>query len=546
MIKSIINPSDIDRFYLKNEYYVEYIDNVILKNLYPDSNLCQGKNFDVFSKSNPDDKFIFVINNDICQSNNKAGNNKEEIDDVTLIPYSKFKNTTKKQLWSSSPSSYSFDKLNNTSLVEKSIYESNNRNLIKFYDILDPLYQYLHFFRYQLKMLLKGYKEPYFTLSDMVIRSKNMLEKYNEEYKKNYNYKKFILNDKSTVDPNDKVSNIQHNSSSLSLTNVVVNDPAVTNKLVSHEIDIIQELHKYINDYNIDITKNANIQKYYPVLKTSTFYETGIIMELQKYYDIDSTIDELDNTSTAKKFSKISGKYALQIAVLYMKDIKKGMYLFKSKINNNILDEFFKNTVMAYDSYKITIDNKTNKTISDKNEKYESLITKLKNLLTPVKTGGLKNKTKKNEKQYSGGFNLGLKRTARNISNTVVGENPLYDFLNQIFFKTACYINKKIINDMEQLFKNEETKKIALNAGYESHPYIYLFIVKTLRKTMSIEKICYTQSRFLHCSKVRKLTEIIKSILNNEKKYVIDNEVYYNNILKYINDVNDDDNDLMI
>jgi hypothetical protein len=140
MIKSIINPSDIDRFYLKNEYYVEYIDNVILKKLYPDSNLCQGKNFDVFSKSNPDDKFIFVINNDTCEfKKNKPGID-AGIDDVTLIPYSNFKNTTKKQLWSSSPSSYSFDKLNNTSLVEKSIYESNNRNLIKFYDILDPLY----------------------------------------------------------------------------------------------------------------------------------------------------------------------------------------------------------------------------------------------------------------------------------------------------------------------------------------------------------------------------------------------------------------------
>jgi hypothetical protein len=431
--------------------------------------------------------------------------------------------------------------LNNASLVEKSIYESKNPNLIKFYDVLDPLYHYLHFFRYQLKMLLKGYKEPYFTISDMVIRSLILLENNKKPAKagtpphlsKDYNYKNFILD-------NGEINEIEDNNDTDKSS---PSSRSITTTIIKNDIDIIQELYKYINGYNIDITINANIQKYYPVLKTSTFYETGIIMELQKYYDIESTIDKLDSKSETTIFSKISAKYALNIAVLYIEkyiEKNKNNYILKSNINNNILDEFFKNTVMAYDSYEITIDNNT---ISDKNEKYESLITKLKELLTPGKKGGLKNKTKKNEKQY-GGIDLGLKnvakRTARNISNTVVGENPLYDFLNKIFFKTACYINKKIINDMEQLFKNTETEKIALNAGYESHPYIYLFIVKTLRKTLSLEKICYTQSRFLHCSKVRKLTEIIKSILNNEKKYVINNEVYYNNILKYINDDNDE------
>ena len=65
MIKSIINPSDIDRFYLKNEYYVEYIDNEKLNEFYPNSNLCQGKHDGVFTNENTnlDDKFLFIINN---------------------------------------------------------------------------------------------------------------------------------------------------------------------------------------------------------------------------------------------------------------------------------------------------------------------------------------------------------------------------------------------------------------------------------------------------------------------------------------------------
>jgi len=217
-------------------------------------------------------------------------------------------------------------------------------------------------------------------------------------------------------------------------------------------------------------------------------------------------------------------------------------YILKSNINNNILDEFFKNTVMAYDSYTIDIDNK----IFDNNENYESLITKLKNLLTPVKTGGLKNKTKKNEKQYSGGFNLGLsgfnlglKRTARNISNTVVRENPLYDFLNQIFFKTACYINEKIINDMKELLNNSKTNEIAsktneiaVNVGYKSsEPYIYLFIFKTIRKTLSLRKSFYLRKLR---KKFNKLSELIESIVNGEKNYVNNNSINEDKITEFL------------
>jgi hypothetical protein len=519
MIKSIINPSDIDRFYLKNEYYVEYIDNNILQKIYPNSNLCQGKNDGVFTneKTTIDDKFLFIINKDKCPA-------LQEKYDITNIPFSKIRNATKKKFWSSSPSSYSFDKLNNSSLVENS---SKKENSIKFYDVLDPLYHYLHFFRYQLKMVLKGYKEPYFTISDMVIRSLILLENNKNPAKagtstplpKDYNYKNFILDN---GDYNDDESTKTED------TSIDTNDIIETNNdIVTNDIDIIEELYNNTNNYNIDITKNANIQKYYPLLKTTTFNETGIIMELQKYYDIDSTLDQLDNTSTESNFSKIAAKYALQTAVLYIQDMKKkgGNYIFKSKIDNEKLKNWYSQTVWTkYKSY--TINNQYN---SEK--KYKDLIQELTDLLKPITKGGFKNQTKKNKNQYGGigvknalgniskGISSTAKRTARNITNNIVGENPLYDYLNQIFKKTACYFNNKIIIDIQSLFINTDMKQIEENTGYASQPYIYLFVVKTLRKTLSLEKICYTQSRFLHCSKVRKLIDILKSIIMYEIKY---------------------------
>ena len=521
-VKYIKNPYDIDRFYLNNEYYIEYIDKTKVKELL-DNNyyfLAQGRSVDVFNnqESSTDDKYSFVMK----KTRNSIKKYKDDLN--TKIPFSNFRNDDKIGY-----NVFSFDKLNNASLVENS---SEKENSIKFYNILDPLYHYLHFFRYQLKMLLKGYKEPYFLITDMVNRSLSFLEK-NKENK--YNYKKFILDHVH----DDEIDNKNINDVAEKKDEQIGDIEQIGDK----PLDIIDELHKQIEKYNIDIKKNINIQKYYPILETTTLHDTdGIVDKLQKYYDIESTIDELDNNDPKSVFSNLSAKYTLQIAVLYIeknKNKNKNNYILKSNINNNILGYFFEKTVMTYDSYEIKIDSER---IADNNVSYESLITKLKELLTPGKKGGLKNKTIKNEKQYNGGFpDLGIKKaaettvrkTVKGIKKTVrnlYGETPLYKLLNQIFFKTACYINQKIINDMKQLLKNPETeaeeqaKKIALkNAGYDNmQPYIYLFILKTIRKSLSLGK------------KFDKLSELTKSIVNGEKKYVNNNSINEDKITEFL------------
>ena len=506
----IKNPYDIDTFYLNNEYYIEYIDNTKVQKILDNNNyfLAQGKSIDVFknNESSTDYKFSFVMKKSVNQIFT------DKVDSNTNIPFSRIRNEDKIGY-----NVFSFDKLNNASLVENS---SEKENSIKFYNILDPLYHYLHFFRYQLKMLLKGYKEPYFLITDMVNRSVSFFKK-NKENK--YNYKKFILDHvhDDDIDNNKNIDDLAEEKDELVGDNHVGDEPVGDKPL-----DIIDELHKHIQKYKIDIKKNVNIQKYYPILETTTLHDTdGIVDKLQKYYDIESTIDELDNNNNTKSvFSNLSAKYTLQIAVLYIKEIKKNKnYIFKSNINNTILDNFFEKTkTITYTTYEIT----ENENTITQAKTFKSLIEELKNLLTTVKTGGLKNKTKKNGKQYNGwigGFpNLGIKKTVRNL----YGETPLFKLLNQIFFKTACYINKKIINDMEQLLKNPETeaKKIALkNAGYDNmQPYIYLFILKTIRKSLSLGK------------KFDKLSKLTESIVNGEKKYVNNNSINEDKITEFL------------
>ena len=83
---------------------------------------------------------------------------------------------------------------------------------------------------------------------------------------------------------------------------------------------------------------------------------------------------------------------------------------------------------------------------------------------------------------------------------------------------------------MKQLLKNPETeaeeqaKKIALkNAGYDNmQPYIYLFILKTIRKSLSLGK------------KFDKLSELTKSIVNGEKKYVNNNSINEDKITEFL------------
>lgn len=505
----IKNPYDIDTFYLNNEYYIEYIDNTKVKKILDNKDyfLAQGKSVDLFknNESSTDDKFSFVMKKSVNQKYN------DKVDSNTNIPFSRIRNEDKIGY-----NVFSFDKLNNASLVEKS---SNKENSIKFYDVLDPLYHYLHFFRYQLKMILKGYKEPYFLITDMVNRSVFFLEENKENKENKYNYKKFILDnhDDDEIDNNNTNTNTSNEEENKDIP-----------------VDIVDELDKYIKKYNIDITKNANIQKYYPVLETTTLHDTdGILDKLQKYYDIESTIDELDINDPKSVFSNLSAKYTLQIAVLYIKEIKKNKnYIFKSNINNTILNKLFKETTITYNSYEIKIDNET--TITDKNKTFESLITELKDSLNTVKNGGLKNKTKKNEKQYNGGFpDFGIKKaaatslgkTVKSIKKTVrnlYGETPLFKLLNQIFFKTASYINKKIINDMKNLLVNEETEQIEKKVGYDLQPYIYLFILKTIRKTLSLGK------------KFNKLSELIESIVNGKQKYVNKESINEEEIIRFL------------
>jgi hypothetical protein len=234
-VKYIKNPYDIDRFYLNNEYYIEYIDKTKVKELL-DNNyyfLAQGRSVDVFNnqESSTDDKYSFVMK----KTRNSIKKYKDDLN--TQIPFSNFRNDDKIGY-----NVFSFDKLNNASLVENS---SEKENSIKFYNILDPLYHYLHFFRYQLKMLLKGYKEPYFLITDMVNRSLYFLEK-NKENK--YNYKKFILDH----DHDDEIDNENSND-------VAENSNNVAEKKDDQPVDIIDKLHEYIEEYNIDIKKNVNI-----------------------------------------------------------------------------------------------------------------------------------------------------------------------------------------------------------------------------------------------------------------------------------------------